>query len=319
MTTEWPALVLTAGLGTRLHPLSDVRAKPAIPVAGRPLVCRILAWLASHDVRDVVLNLHHRPDTITSVVGDAAFGMHVRYSWENPVLGSAGGPRHALALLGAPQFFVVNGDTLTDVDLAALAHSHRASGARVTMALVPHADAGHYGGVNLDGTGAVAGFARRGTPSGYHFVGIQAVDANAFAGLPDNEPAETVSSLYPRMLRDRPGCIRGFVCGATFHDIGTPHDYLLTSLTLARQERCPLPLVGRNCRIAPSASVTDCVLWDDVIVEEGAHLRECILADRAHVPANARFERAALVPAGAGRTLAAAGEEIVGSLVVRCF
>ena len=67
-----PALLLTAGLGTRLRPLSSVRAKPAVPVAGEPLVRRILGWLSSQGVRDVVLNLHHLPETICAVVGDGA-------------------------------------------------------------------------------------------------------------------------------------------------------------------------------------------------------------------------------------------------------
>src|SRR6266705_2339360 len=98
-----PALVLTAGLGTRLRPLTNVRAKPAIPVAGEPMICRIIAWLASRGGTDLVLNLHHRPDTIAAVVGDGAdLGARVRYSWEQPVvLGSAGGPRQALPIVGA--------------------------------------------------------------------------------------------------------------------------------------------------------------------------------------------------------------------------
>ena len=138
-----PALVLTAGLGTRLEPLTRVRAKPAIPVAGEPLVRRIIAWLASNGVTDLVLNLHHLPETIAAVVGDGSdLGVRVRYSWEQPaVLGSAGGPRQALAILGAETFFIVNGDTLTDVSLRALAAAHDASGALVTLALVPNARA----------------------------------------------------------------------------------------------------------------------------------------------------------------------------------
>jgi NDP-sugar pyrophosphorylase family protein len=86
-----PALVLTAGLATRLRSLSCVRAKAAVPVAGEPLVRRILRQLRAADVRDAVLNLHHLPHTITRVVGDGSdLGIRVRYSWEVPVLGSAG-------------------------------------------------------------------------------------------------------------------------------------------------------------------------------------------------------------------------------------
>ena len=92
----WPALVLTAGLATRLQPLSSVRAKAALPVAGEVLVLRILRWLRRAGVTRVVLNLHHRAETITREVGDgSAIGLEARYSWEPEVLGSAGGPARA--------------------------------------------------------------------------------------------------------------------------------------------------------------------------------------------------------------------------------
>ena len=112
------AMILTAGLGTRLRPLTDVRAKPAIPVAGEPMVRRIARWLAAGGVTDIVLNLHHLPETIAAVVGDGSdLSVRVRYSWEQPVLlGAAGGPRHALAIVGADTFLLINGDTLTDLD-----------------------------------------------------------------------------------------------------------------------------------------------------------------------------------------------------------
>jgi NDP-sugar pyrophosphorylase family protein len=313
----WPALVLTAGLGIRLRPLSYVRAKPAVPVAGEPLVRRILAWLASHGVRDVVLNLHYKPQTITAVVGDGSdLGLRVRYSYEDPILGSAGGPRQALPMIDSPRFFIVNGDTLSDVELGALAESHDASRGLVTMALVAQPDAGRYGGVSLDAEGAVTGFVRRGTPSPYHFVGVQAVNAEAFAHVAAGQPAETIGALYPQLLAERPGCVRGFVCDAAFHDIGTPHDYLLASLLLARQEGRPLPLVGRNCVIDATATIDESVLWDDVVVEAGVVLNRCVVSDGVCVPAGVRFEEAAIVrrPAGYAPLL---GEEIAGSLLVR--
>ena len=95
------ALLLSAGLGTRLRPLTLVRAKPAIPVAGIPMARRIIGWLAGAGITDVVLNLHHLPETITSVVGDGGdLGVRARYSWEQPrVLGSAGArPRLCMSL-----------------------------------------------------------------------------------------------------------------------------------------------------------------------------------------------------------------------------
>ena len=139
-TNSMQALVLAAGLGTRLRPLTDACAKPAIPVAGEPLIRRIVRWLAAHDVNDLVVNLHYLPHTLTAVLGDGSdLSVRVRYSWEQPrILGSAGGPRHALDIIGDDAFLIVNGDTLTDVNVRALVEAHHQSGALVTLALVPN-------------------------------------------------------------------------------------------------------------------------------------------------------------------------------------
>src|SRR6266540_3588892 len=108
------ALVLAAGLGTRLHPLTLARAKAAAPVDGEPLARRTIRSLVAQGFADLVVNLHNKPETITAAVGDGSdLAARVRYSWESPVLGSAGGPRHALPLLldglppGAPRTFVL--------------------------------------------------------------------------------------------------------------------------------------------------------------------------------------------------------------------
>ncbi len=184
-------MLLTAGLGRRLAPLSDLKAKPALPVAGVPLAGRILRWLAGGGVTDAVLNLHHLPASVTEAIGDgSAFGVRVRYSWEPRILGSAGGPARALPLLDAEQFFLVNGDTLTDLDLAALAARHSESGASVTLAVVRNPDPLHYGGVVLDDEGRVTGFSAPGPANrGWHFIGVQAVNGSVFAGLNPDEPA----------------------------------------------------------------------------------------------------------------------------------
>lgn len=234
-----PALVLAAGLGTRLRPLTDVCAKPAIPVAGEPIVRRIARWLAMHGVRDLVVNLHYLPGTITSVLGDGSdLSVRVRYSWEQPrILGSAGGPRHALDILGADTFVVVNGDTLTDLNLGALLEAHRTSGALVTMALVPNREPGKYGGVLLDRNGSVTGFVPRGPAAAgsHHFIGVQVARAVVFRGVPAGEPASSVGGLYDDLIAARPGTIRGFVSEAAFWDIGTVADYERTNQELGRQ------------------------------------------------------------------------------------
>ena len=312
-----PALVLTAGLATRLRPLSLVRAKAALPVAGAPLVARVLRWLAGHGVRDTVLNLHHQPDTITRAIGDGSdLGVGVRYSWENPVLGSAGGPRHALPLLESDRFIVVNGDTLTDLDLKAMVAAHDRSGALVTMALIPNPRPERYGGVLVDGD-RVSGFTpRQAGARNYHFIGVQVVEAGVFASLPDHEPAESVQTVYPALMKDRPGSVGAFVTDCRFDDIGTPDDYFRTSFAVAAREGLTGPLCGAQTSVSPSAVVRDSILWDNVSVEGGVTLDRCIVTDNLHLPSGSQLVRSLVLPASV-EMLGVTGERRDNLLVVR--
>ena len=293
------ALVLTAGLGTRCRPLTDVRAKPAMPVAGEPMIRRIAAWLVSRGVDDLVLNLHHRPQTLTAVLGDGHdLGARVRYSWELPrLLGSAGGPRLARAIVGADTFLVVNGDTLTDVDLVPLADAHAASDALVTLALVPNREFLRYGGVQLDTDGRVTGFTRRGPSAAgsYHYIGVQVVAGRAFDGVQAGESASSIGGVYDALIGSRPGSVRGVVSDAAFFDVGTPGDYWRTSHAFAIAGGSTRSGVGRSAQIAASARVTQSILWDDVEVGAGVLLDECIVTDGVCVPAGASHRRAILV------------------------
>ncbi len=301
------ALVLCAGLGTRLRPLTDVRAKSAIPVDGEPLIRRIVAWLVSNGVDDLVLNLHHRPETLTAVLGDGRdLGARVRYSWEAPrILGSAGGPRLARAIVGADTFLIVNGDTLTDVDLGHLADAHAASGALVTLALVPNREFLRYGGVQLDGDGRVAGFIHRGPSAvgSYHYVGVQIVAGRVFDGIQPGEAARSIGGVYDdALIASQPGSVRGVVSDATFHDVGTPGDYWRTSHAFATASGSTgsagiesSSSVGRGARIDASAHVTQSILWDDVEVGAGVVLDECIVTDRVRVPAGTAYRRSILI------------------------
>lgn len=293
-----PALVLAAGLGVRLRPLTYVRAKPAIPVAGQPIIRRIIRWLAAHGVTDVVINLHHLPHTLTAVVGDGSdLGVRVRYSWESPqVLGSAGGPRHALSVLGSEHFFLVNGDTLTDVDLGRLAAAHAKSGALVTLALARHHDHGRYGGVRLDDGDRYVGVAPRGTATGsFHFLGVQVASAEAFRSLPADTPVNSIGDVYDRLIASRPGAICGLVVDAPFSDVGTVSDYWTTSEALMRAEALGDTTCGSRVHLDRSARVTRSILWDDVSVGAGATLDECIVTDGVRVPPGSKYRRAAIV------------------------
>jgi NDP-sugar pyrophosphorylase family protein len=298
-----PALVLTAGLATRLRPLSFVRAKAALPIGDLTIAQRILRSLAAFGVTDAVLNLHHLPHTITALIGDgSAEGVRVRYSWESPVLGSAGGPRRALPLLASPRFLIVNGDTLTDVNVRALVEAHARSGALVTLAVIPNVEPQKYGGLLVE-DGIVRGFVKRNADTAsFHFIGVQVVEAEVFAGLPDGVPTESVGQVYPALMSSRPGSVRAFVTNAEFHDIGTPMDYLATCLHFELRESPPTPL-GASGIPNPGSRIPDpgsrpglreCVLWDDVEVHPAAQLRRCIVTDGVRIPAGASWENATI-------------------------
>jgi NDP-sugar pyrophosphorylase family protein len=250
------------------------------------MIVRILTYLRAQGVTDCVLNLHHLPATLAAIVGDGrAFDLRVRYSWEQPrVLGSAGGPRHALPLLDGDPLFIVNGDTLTDVRVADLERAHAASGALVTLALVPNTEFERYGGVRLDEAGRVTGFVPRGPAAAgtHHYIGLQLAHRSVFAPLADGEPVNSIGGVYDRLLASRPGSIAGFVTAAEFWDVGTVDDYWRMSEALAAREGRDV-LRGRGGSIHPDARVTHSILWDDVEVGAGAVLERCIVTDGVRV------------------------------------
>ncbi len=291
-------LVLTAGLGKRLDPLTRLVAKPAVPVGAETLGGRVLRWLAREGITDAVLNLHHLPHTITGMIGDgASYGLRVRYSWEPVLLGSAGGPRHALPLINTDPFLIVNGDTLTDVALAPLIDAHARTGADVTMGVIPNPAKDRYNGIAADASGRVLGFIPKGhAQDSWHFVGIQVVNARVFAALPDHTPAETVHGVYRDLIRAAPGRVRVFPVTAAFHDVGTPADYVST------------------CRVFGGLDTRGNIVWPGARVSPGARLTRSVVGGGIDVPAGFSADHAMLVPA----SVACPGDrcEVVGNLAL---
>lgn len=298
----WPALVLAAGLGTRLAPLTSGRAKPSLPVAGRPLIARILDHLQQAQIRRVVINLHAHADSITTIVGDGrAWNLDVRYSWESAILGSGGGPARALPLLAHDRFFILNGDTLSDVDLESLASAHVQSGAGATL-VTKDADISRYNALGASHDGALTSRVPRGTAPApgehlWHFTGVQAVNASMFARVPTDRPSDILADVYLPWVQRHPGLIRLLPTRTSFHDIGTPEDYLTTCLALAGPDG-PRLRQGVGCTIDPTATITDSVLWNNVQIGPDARVSCCIVTDGVSVPAGMRYHRQVLTPDG---------------------
>jgi NDP-sugar pyrophosphorylase family protein len=152
------------------------------------------------------------------------------------------------------------------------------------MAVVPNTEPAKYGGAVVAADGSVTGFVRSGSPQpSYHFVGVQVAEPEAFASVPPDVPYETVGALYPALIAERPGSIRAHRTSGEFMDIGRPSDYLETSLTLAAREGVD---TTAGAQIGSNATVERSILWDDVSVGEGAMLKECVVTDGVHVPAD---------------------------------
>jgi NDP-sugar pyrophosphorylase family protein len=330
-------MILAAGLGTRMRPLTLLRAKPALPVMNRPLIHWTLERLARHGVREVVINLHYLPRTVMAAVGNgSAFGLRVRYSRERTILGTGGGPRKARALLGDGPVLIVNGDVLFDFDLGALMRQHRRTRAAATLALLPNPDPHRYSPVVLrrDGrVGAIAGKPRAARGRPWLFTGVHVVQAELLDRLPGGA-SDIVRELYlPLMAEGQP--VHGFRARGVWYDFGAPSLYLASQLemrpsALGRRRTVrrvhPSARVGAGARVGGSvigagsdigedAVVADSVLWDRVVLEPGAVVRGCIVADGARLRAGERVEDAIVVPSARLRRARAGGRARSGQRV----
>lgn len=305
------AMVLAAGLGTRMRPLSLLRAKPALPVLNRPLLHWTLAALRRAGVRDVVINTHHRPASIRAAAGDgSAHGLRVRYSHERRILGSIGGVRQVRELLGARPFLLVNGDSYFDFDLRLLGARMRETGACAAVSLQPHPAFGRYGSIVTDPRGRVRSFAGWPGPArgrAWHFTGVQVLEPRLLDRLPPGY-AETARDLYGPLLAEG-GRVVGVPHGGAWYDLSSPPLYLALQMHLlqarsaeGRADACihqaarvhasarvRRAVVGAGCEVGPLARVEDSVLWERVEVGPGARVRRCVVTDRVRVAAGERL------------------------------
>src|SRR5258707_13039611 len=129
-------MILAAGYGSRLWPLTADRTKPALPVLGKPLVGYVAEYLAQQGIEDVIVNLHHRPDSVRAALGDGSqFGVHLQYVHEPVILGTSGAMDNAREMIGTETFVVINGKLITDIDLRAAIETHQRKKALATLVL----------------------------------------------------------------------------------------------------------------------------------------------------------------------------------------
>jgi len=192
-------MVLAAGLGTRLRPLTYEITKPMVPVLDRPVMAHILDLLDRHGFQQVIANLHYFPDSIRE-----HFGERLSYRYEEELLGTAGGVRACKEFFGDEAFLIISGDALTDIDLGAFVARHRAAGGIATLAVKRVADTREYGVVLHDSEGRITGFQEKPEPaealSDLGNCGIYIFEPEIFDYFPERPFADWAQDVFPALL-----------------------------------------------------------------------------------------------------------------------
>jgi NDP-sugar pyrophosphorylase family protein len=200
------AMILAAGRGTRLAPLTDLLPKSMMPIGGKPVLEHTLIWLRCHGVGEVIINLCHQPLVIPAYFGDGSrWGMRITYSLENELLGTAGGVKHAAWFFDAP-FLVIYGDNLSTCDFSQLARKHQERGAMATMALHWRKDPSSSGVAELDAEDRIVRFVEKPQPeevfSNWVNAGIYVLSPEILELVPAGQPCDFGREIFPRMLAE---------------------------------------------------------------------------------------------------------------------
>jgi len=302
------AMLLCAGLGTRLGPLSDERPKPMLPVCDIPILKYGIALLVGHGIRDLVINVHYRGDVIEQEIGDgAALGARVQYSREDPILGTGGGLKHALPLLdpdGRDEPFVsMNGKLIFDLDVRALLDAYARTDALGMMVVRRVPDAVAWGAVDVR-DGLVRNILGDGA---FMFCGVHVTRPSVMRRLPDGE-SDSIRQGYLPWLRGGEPVAAFEHTGGYFAEHSTPARYLESNLALLRGTPLrypPGPLTGidPSAQIDPSAEICGrvrigagvivgarAVVGDDTVIGAGAQVAAGSRITRSVVWAGTRVE-----------------------------
>jgi len=317
-------MILAAGYGARLWPLTADRTKPALPVLGKPLVGYVAECLAKHGIRDVLVNLHHRPESVRAALGDGSrFGVRLQYVDEPVILGTSGALDNARDSLSTDTFVVINGKIITDIDLNAAFETHRRTKALATLVLRRNFPRERFSIVETR-DGFVTRFAGMpatetktsgGTASEapLMFTGIQILEPRIFDYIPRGVFSHSTTEVYPQAIANGES-IAAHVGEGMWYELSTLRRYLDISLALLQSEGRNV-YAGQNTLIHPGAEVNESVLWNDVSIETGASVRRAILGDGVRVRPNEHINDAAVVRADVVSGLTAPAKALKGEVV----
>ena len=297
------AVVLVGGFGTRLRPLTSTIPKPMLPVGHLPIIERLVANLARSGVTEVTLALGFKPEPFVAAFPDGmCAGITLRYAVEPEPLDTAGAIRFAAEAAGIDDtFVVVNGDVLTDLDVATLVDFHRSHGAEATIHLTPVADPSAFGVVALEADGRVQRFIEKpapGTaPSNLINAGTYVLEPSVLARIPAGQKVSIERATFPAVVAD--GGLFAMATDDYWLDTGHPELYLQANLDvvdgLRAHDRCDAvhseahvaadaviesSVVGARAHVGPGAVVRRSVLLPDAVVAAGAVVADSVVMGR---------------------------------------
>ena len=292
------AIILSAGYGTRLWPLTEDRTKPAIPILGKPLVGYVAEYIASYGFDDIVVNLHHRPESVRAALGDGSqFGVKLHYVEEPMILGTSGALDNTREFFERETFLAINGKIITDVDLNAALETHRRMKALATLVLLANTKRERFSVVAVD-QGRIKRFGgmpdenRETTP--LMFTGIQILEPRIFDYIPRGVFSHSTTDVYPQAIA-KGETIAAHVASGTWRELSTLKRYIDISAELLKEHGQPY-VTGAACELDRSATISESVLWDNVHVHAGAQIRRSVLADDVQIPDAAIIENCVVVP-----------------------
>ena len=305
------AMILAAGYGTRLRPVTYTIPKPIVPLCGRPLMAWAVESLFAAGIRDIVVNLHHLPEAIERYLGEAYAGeARFEFSYEAEILGTGGGVRRVWPLLVADdEFFLVNGDTIQFPPYDALRSVLRENDALAALTLRHPPQGDRFTPVWFE-KNLVTGFGN-GTGEPLMFAGTHLISRRIFDYLPDKEFSGIVDEVYQPLIESGKERLAGVVDdGLLWFDIGTPLRYMAASRALLARTvdgtlvparathiaedslvhdtasvrgNCTRSIVG--ARSTSEGDLRDSVVWDDCRIAPGVVLESCVVAHGVEISA----------------------------------
>jgi mannose-1-phosphate guanylyltransferase/mannose-1-phosphate guanylyltransferase/phosphomannomutase len=311
------AMLLAAGLGTRLRPLTYELPKPMVPILGRPVMEHIMRLLARHKFDDVIANLHYFPDLIRDTFGDGSGqGIKMVYSYEPELLGTAGGVRNAQEHFGGETFLVISGDALTDIDLTKFYEAHKAKGGIATLALKYVDDPSELGVVILNDDGRIQGFQEKPAPgeelSNLGSCGIYMFEPEIFDYFPEREFVDWAQDVYPTLL-DQDVPFYGHEIAEYWNDVGSLEEYRQGNFdALEGKVQVEMPGGGNGASLPGDAEVEGPVfIGEGCEIASGVRLTgPVVIGEHSRIGANSALRDTIVWP----RTDVDPGTVLVGGL-----